>query len=604
MNIKKNRVLWPIIALIVCATIIQMERFGIKYEHGKVVSIVKSQKEEVSKEPSCMLFVNPLEDTYEKYKEMTTRVLSDMRIPYQIVDVQNEKKVNTLSQYMTVVMTQSDWSSIAGQTEEIREWIVQGGRMLVVIPPKPDEQFQNITEMLGISKANGYSEIRSFSMEQNIMIGLQKGESIPYVDAEEDPLEVALNVEIDDTCKQYMTADNGTPLLWEKKYGKGKVVVLNENITEKYQRGFVATAYSLLEDNLIYPVINASAFYLDDFPAPVPSGDSTYITEEYGIDIGTFYTTIWWPTMIALEEKYGIKHTGMIIEDYNDIVQKPFVRQNSLKQFESFGNMLLQHDGELGFHGYNHQPLCLQEIDENRQFGSYKLWKSKEDIKEAMSELNSFSQKVFPKELFQVYVPPSNIMSEEGKKALLEACPGIKVLASTYMTDGVGVVYEQEFEVEDNGIVDTPRIVSGCDIDEYQKLTAISELNFHYVQSHFIHPDDVLDVDRGASLGWSTMEENFEKYLDFIYTSAPNIRNTTGSEIANDVIAFDTGKYEVKQEENILTIKIDSPTGDMCFFMRLNEGKYQSFEGGEIELVAEGLYMIHVTGEEMKITLE
>ena len=49
----------------------------------------------------------------------------------------------------------------------------------------------------------------------------------------------------------------------------------------------------------------------------------------------------------------------------------------------------------------------------------------------------------------------------------------------------------QEFEVAKDGIVEQPRIISGAIIDDYMKMAALSELNMHFVNSHFIHPDDL-----------------------------------------------------------------------------------------------------------------
>ena len=47
-------------------------------------------------------------------------------------------------------------------------------------------------------------------------------------------------------------------------------MVVNLGIYVKAVRGIFSAAYSLLSDCTIYPVINGSAFYLDDFPSPVP----------------------------------------------------------------------------------------------------------------------------------------------------------------------------------------------------------------------------------------------------------------------------------------------------------------------------------------------
>ena len=38
-------------------------------------------------------------------------------------------------------------------------------------------------------------------------------------------------------------------------------------------------------------------------------------------------------------------------------------RQTDTEQFRYFGGLLLRQGGEIGYHGYNHQPLCLTDTD-------------------------------------------------------------------------------------------------------------------------------------------------------------------------------------------------------------------------------------------------
>ena len=86
------------------------------------------------------------------------------------------------------------------------------------------------------------------------------------------------------------------------------LVFMNFGIMGKAYRGIYAAAYSLLNDAFAWPVINGSAFYLDDFPSPVPSGTSTYVERDYGISVGDFYTNVWWPDLMELAEKYEKKY--------------------------------------------------------------------------------------------------------------------------------------------------------------------------------------------------------------------------------------------------------------------------------------------------------
>lgn len=93
----------------------------------------------------------------------------------------------------------------------------------------------------------------------------------------------------------------------------------------------------------------------------------------------------------------------------------------------------------------------------------------------------------------------------------------IRAIASTYMPSDSSLTYVQEFGVAADGVVEAPRIVSGGMVgDRYMRLAAVSELNMHYVSTHFMHPDDLLDEDRGAKEGWKKYYQGLENYLDWL----------------------------------------------------------------------------------------
>lgn len=193
-----------------------------------------------------------------------------------------------------------------------------------------------------------------------------------------------------------MTGDAGAPLIWSNDCGSGRTVVCNIGIYDKVMRGFYAAAISLLGDTTAYPVINSAVFYLDDFPSPVPSGDGTYIKRDYGLSIADFYTKVWWPDLQKLAQKYGIRYTGVMIENYEDAVnQIEPARQPDTTQFRYFGGMLLQMGGELGFHGYNHQPLALWDTDYGTLY-DYKTGRTKRRSSLRSTNLSRFRTRSCP----------------------------------------------------------------------------------------------------------------------------------------------------------------------------------------------------------------
>ena len=58
-----------------------------------------------------------------------------------------------------------------------------------------------------------------------------------------------------------------------------------------------------------------------------------------------------------------VRYTGVMIENYEDKTDgDDHEADGHHERFQYFGNMVLHQGGELGYHGYNHQPLCLGQI--------------------------------------------------------------------------------------------------------------------------------------------------------------------------------------------------------------------------------------------------
>lgn len=182
---------------------------------------------------------------------------------------------------------------------------------------------------------------------------------------------------------------------------------------------------------------------------------------------------------------------------------------------------------------------------------------------------------------------------------LAEEFPEIRCIASIYFHGEDE--YEQEFEVADDGMVETPRVISGCEIGDYMQLAALSELNLHFVNSHFMHPDDLLDPDRGAAIGWKTLKGTFSNYLDWLYRSAPEIRNLTGSQMGGAVQRYcATGLWKMDTPDK-LYLTVDGLYDEAYMFVRVNRGDVGAVKGGELTHLTGNLYLLHVTDSEVEL---
>ena len=531
-------------------------------------------------------------------KDVYIPVLDQMKEDYSVCEV-FDFHADMLSSYEKILLVITHYGKLQEGVADLRSWVHEGGNLMIAYPPEVSGSFQSLNEIMGIKNAGANVEVTGFRSQNDFLIG---GADRDYNIIES--FESSLGLALTSDCKVYLesTGDYPVPLIWKRNVDAGSVVVDNFGIMGKDYRGIHCAAYTLMGDCCIYPVINGAAFYLDDFPSPVPEGDSSYIDRDYHLSIADFYSQIWWNDIYNLGRKHDIRFTGLVIEDYNDKVSGNFERNTEVSRFQYFGNMLLRSGGEIGIHGYNHMPLVLRNFDYSNLYDSYITWPSAGDIRRSLDEVFSFSHDLFPEEELQVYVPPSNILSDEGRRILAET--SISSISGSYVADDLA--YEQEFTVsEDDGIVDVPRITSGCLVNDYFMTTAMSELNFHYVNTHFLHPDDALDEDRGAELGWEMLYSNLSDYMEWLYDSAPSLRNLTGSEIAAAVQNYDLIEVSRSRKDGVIYLSLNHFLGESWMFVRLNNGEeIDKVIGGEYTSVANNLYLIKCEKEAVEIRLK
>ena len=294
----------------------------------------------------------------------------------------------------------------------------------------------------------------------------------------------------------------------------------------------------------------------------------------------------------ATFDLYGIRYTGVMIENYGDDTEAPPTRQRNIRQFQYYGGLLLRQGGELGFHGYNHQPLVLQETDYGDRY-DYRQWPSADAIVAAMDELTGFQKAVLPYASGSVYVPPSNILSASGRAILGSRVPQVRTIASSYLEDGTDLPYVQEFGVAEDGVVEEPRIVSGSMVgDTYMRTAALSELNLHFVSTHFMHPDDLLDVDRGAAEGWEVYKTGLEDYLGWLTAAAPALRMQTASECAGAIQRFSALTVRLESGADAWTLRLGNFADEAWLLFRANGGTPGSVSGGELTHLTGNLYLL------------
>lgn len=544
-----------------------------------------------------LLVIDSSQEGVSDAESMLDRVLLDMKVPTVTVDLAQGDEIPTLKQYQTMVIAMPNLDPLGEHVLQIMQWVKKGGGVMFAMTPEKTGYLDVIGPQIGIeSSAYKYVVTEGITPSEDFMLG--GGQTYMF----SDPFKSSLSVALNDRAQVEAVSSNGrTPLVWRSSVESGTAVMCNIGIYVKMVRGFYASAFSLLSSAMAYPVINSAAFYLDDFPSPVPSGNGKYIKRDYNMSISEFYAQVWWPDLVRLAERYGIRFTGVMIENYGDDTKDDPVRQTDNTQFEYYGGLLLRQNGEIGYHGYNHQPLVLPNTDYGNEY-TYVQWPNRKAIVDSLNELIAFQKTVLPAATSSVYVPPSNILSSEGRQIIGEDMPQIRAIASMAFPPDSSLEYVQEFGVAADGVVEAPRIVSGSMVNNsYMRLAAVSELNMHYVSTHFMHPDDLLDEDRGAKEGWETYRKGLEDYLDWLEQSAPSIRMQTGTECAAAVQRFSGLTVSMATSDDSWDLHLGNLIDQGWLMFRANNGTPGRVRGGSLTKLTGNLYLLKATSATVHI---
>ena len=219
-----------------------------------------------------------------------------------------------------------------------------------------------------------------------------------------------------------------------------------------------------------------------------------------------------------------------------------------------------------------------------------------------MQELRRYVKEVYPKYDFRTYVPPSNILSPEGREAVKEAFPEMKIYASLYNGLTEDRCYYQEFAQNEDGTFEIPRVSSGYIMKPGMKWEMMNVLNAKGIFSHFVHPDELF-YEESKDLTWSEMEKSFDAMLREIHENYSWLRPCTaseGMEYLKDYVNLD---YRIVETDGILHIYAWNYRGAVCFVLH-SDKEIEGAKGCTVEEIDDGVYMIRLHAPEAEIQLQ
>ena len=540
--------------------------------------------------------------------ELSTSILNNLtyaldyaKLPYTKI---SKEEIETLRPSAYSVLVLSGENTDKWPYETIKRFVEDGGR-LYIAGRFIDAKW---AELVGVDDFGDFMDgVNGLVFKQELFPG--------YVDLAEDSelfIHSIADVELDETADVMITAKQ-EPILWKAPYGKGEVMFWNTtSLAEKNSRGLMLQSLSMLFPSFVSQQAGIKVVHFDDFPAPVPGNSNPVIEDAYGLSIKEFFSQIWWRDMKQIAEDHDVMYTGFLIGSYKATSEETVddLKKKIRAPMLEYGRGLLQINGEVGLHGFNHQPLVSGDETMDPELG-YTRWKDEQQMRSAIDRVNETFQYYLPEEQIRSYVPPSNIIGASGLSVLNDAFPDGLIIAGLYSGDTSKGSYVQEFGPDPDypNLYNFPRVSSGYnETADETFVMADAVANFGLV-SHFIHPDDVLDDYRSKGKGWAEMKDSFEGMFEMIEGTYPHLEALTQYDAYRKYKLYQEADVEVAYSEDAIEINCRAIVTPTTMLVRLQPGtslETGRFEFGNVRTFGDSgtLYQVELTDTYARLVIK
>jgi hypothetical protein len=415
--------------------------------------------------------------------QQTLKTLEYGKVPYEHYDLSSGHNLPELHGYSAIAITTEMLWKLNEQTSlKIKKYVEKGGGLAVLFRTWNEY----LSQLFGVKNENEPSMIdgeEDFKIVWDFLPGTKDvcfyQEDISY-----------FLVDLKDKVK-IIASTKKNPIAWIHDFGKGKVIYWNTGLlARKINRGFITRSIAAVQPVSTVALANIGLFDIDDYPNSSSNQKIEPIKSEFDMTVSEFYTLQWYPDMLKLAKQFGLKYTSAVVFNYNGQISPPYnffewlhgeIKLGGKKKRSSlFAAQNLTDITELGLHGYNHQPLTLEN------------WKTTENMKLALQEGRKRWEVDNLAALPFSYIPPLNIYDSTGINILQQEFPSIEGVGALYLGKfSEGQFREYGPEPWNKNLYVIPRNTSGYILTDFSKRSMISLLNATGIWAHFVHPDDV-----------------------------------------------------------------------------------------------------------------
>lgn len=592
----------PLTVLLLLTLAVSVERMGLSYNVSSTQLNFIDKPAVAAVEPApaaCLILYDSHGPGERQPLAELSYVLKSMKVNCDSQDV-HHNPVLALRPYQQLIVAFPDINQIEPGMATLDNWIRSGGEVLFAIRPDPGIVFQSIYRRLGIQSRSGdLIRLNGFEAKPGFLFAVTNA---PI--GNEFLIHSSIPVVLDPAATVHATSGDEykVPLVWSYKSGLGRVVVINsDQFLNRVSAGVNASAYSLLFDTFAWPVVNSAVVFLEDFPGPLPSGTNANIQKQYGRDIRSFFVNIWWPDMVALAQRHGLKYTGLMVESYSNNTQPPFLPEGDADVFQYLGASLLDGGGELATQGFNKVPLCLtQELPE---ISNEPSWPTSDDMQFGVDEGFRFVLSLFPQQPAVTLAPPAGVLCADANRWLPESVPSLRVLSGKYLPGTALNTPAMDFAELPTGLISFPRISSGYMTDDYERWANANALTLLYVSSHSVNANTVLGNSELANKGWESMRNQLENTFLTIDSEAEGLRQMTAREGAMATQRYSRLGVAQKADRNGLHLSLSNFEDEAWFIVR-SAHLFGPAEGARLINLNDGLWLVQATQAEVTLPFE
>ncbi len=562
---------------------------GMRMLQGKIVA-------EQGKDAYLILY-DSLDVASVLQRHNLTEMLDKQKKAYRVATIYDILEV--APEYRGVLIASGRLQRVAS-FPAILDYVAHGGTAAVlqrIAPEDAKSMPEAYLSCLGIAAVTGELNASGVSLRSDFLVG---GKGFSFGEGSAYHTNTSKEILLGDV-RVHVTALSGEPLVWEHSWGAGRFLHYNGSVRDdRTNIGLMAAFLAHCGEESVYPVVGAKLFFLDGFPAPVPEGNSDTIHHELHLSAADFYRRVWWPYILELKEEHGLKLTGLILESHGNLVKEPFssaAGRDARDNLIVYGRELLASGGELGLHGYNHHPLApkgySQGVPEDAS------WDSRADMEEGLQELRHYVTEAYPGYEFRCYVPPSNILSPEGKAAVKKVFPELKVYSALFDGPAKAKAYYQDYARNEDGTFEIPRVSSGHAPKRQAFYEELSVLNYIGIFSHFIYPDELF-YEESRNLSWRDMATGIRSFLDEVDARYPWLEGMTDSECMEYLSDYLNMDYRVERKKDCLELHCVRFRKSLRFILRTQK-EIVSMEGGQFKKIDDHAYLLRVEQESARV---